>query len=745
MLILVPCAMNHPPIISISKLSNWVTKIKELSSNKRWLELLSLYNDLNKSGVQFTEPTLFHPILKACSATSLRHGKSLHASVIKLGVVESCTSIGNSIMDFYLKAGILDSTFSVFDSMKVRDCVSWNIMISGCIDHGDYDRGLSTFNEARAAGFETNVSTLVLVIQKVNILGALHEGQKMHGYIMKTDFLAVSSVQNALLGMYANMAVEFAQKLFDEMPDRDVIAWSVMISGYVRSDNARFGLGIFREMLSQFGKEVDGQTVVSALKACTNLKNYVTGRALHGFVVRKGFYGDLFVGNSFIDMYSKCNDPDAAFQAWNDMPLKNSVSWNSLLSGLVCNGKHSEAINLFMSMQKSEIEPDAVTLVNLLQLCKHFTDPLICKCIHTVILRKKHELNDIIINTLVDVYAKCNLICFAQRLFNSMKVRDTVSWSTMIAAFTHCGLPDEAIKVFNEMIQTQEKPNAVTVLNLIEACSCYSELKVPKSVHGIAIRLGLSTEITVGTAILDMYSSYGDIITSKKAFNQIIDKNVISFSAMIAACGMNGLPRDALCLLTEMEMHGIKPNSVTILSVLSACSHGGLINEGLSFFQKFIESQEVKPSLEHYSCLIDLLSRGRKLDLAMELIDQLAKGKNVGASAWGALLSGCRTSYNGNENIQEKVIKHVLEFEPNNSSGYMLASNVYAARGSWDAAARYRAMVKDKQVKVVAGYSMVHVNNACCKFIAGDKHRFLLKEILEELHKCMKMEKIQVN
>ncbi|KAI3714198.1 hypothetical protein L1987_72794 [Smallanthus sonchifolius] len=739
--------MNHPAIKSVSKLSNWVTQIKQSSINRRWQEVFSLYNHINKSGVQLTEPSLFHPILKACSAISFTHGESLHASVIKLGV-ESCTSIANSIMDFYSKSGLMESTFSVFHGMEIRDSVSWNILISGYIDYGDFDRGIYLFVQAGGLGFEPNVSTLVLVIQAIHNLGILHEGEKMHGYMIKTGFLSVSSVRNSLMLMYASMAMEFAQKVFDEMSDRDVIAWSVMISGYVRSGKSHVALAVFKEMISQFKTEVDGKTVVSALKACTSLKNRITGRTLHGFILRKGFHHDMFIGNSLIDMYSKCNNPDSAFQAWKDMPIRNIVSWNSLLSGLVCNGKHSEAINLFDSMQKSKIEPDAVTLVNLLQVCKHFANPLNCRCIHTVILRKNHELNELIINTLIDLYAECNLICFAEKVFNLMKIRDTVSWSTMIAAFTHCGLPDEAIKVFNKMMQTQKKPNAVTVLNLIEACSYYSEMKRPKSVHGIAIRLGLATETIVGTAILDMYSSYGDIVTSKKVFHQIINKNVISFSAMIAACGMNGLPRDAFCLLNEMETHGIKPNSITILSVLSACSHGGLINEGLSFFQKFIKSQEVKPSLEHYSCLVDLLSRGGKLDLAMELIDQLAKGKNVGVSAWGALLSGCRTSYNGNENIQEIVVKHVLESDPNNSSGYMLASNMYAARGLWDAAARFRAMVKDKQVKVVAGYSMVHIDNTCCKFIAGDRNQFLLKEIrdtVEELHKSMKMKKIQVN
>ncbi|XP_076884413.1 pentatricopeptide repeat-containing protein At2g17210-like [Bidens hawaiensis] len=650
-------------------------------------------------------------------------------------------------MDFYSKAGLIDSACNVFNNLNNKDSVSWNIMIPAFIQYAYFHNGILSFMRARAAAFQPNVSTLVIVIQAINKVGDLQQGCKLHGYMIKANFLTVPSLRNSLLGVYANMAIEYAHKLFDEMSERDVVAWSVMISAYVKGDQALVALRIFKEMLSQFNTELDAQTVVSALKACTDLKNDIIGRTLHGFVVRKGFLNDLFIGNSLIDMYSKCNNPGSAFQAWKDMPLNNIVSWNSLLSGLVCNGKYSEAINLFKSMQKSKTDPDAVTLVNLLQVCKHFADPSICKCIHTVIIRKNLESNHFIVNTLIDVYAKCNLICSAQKLFNSTKIRDTISWTTMIAAFTHCGFPNEAIKVFNNMMQTHEKPNAVTVLNLIEACSCYSELKRPKSVHGIAIRLGFATETIVGTAILDMYSSYGDIITSKKAFNQIMKQNVVSFSAMIAACGMNGLPREALRLLTEMEVHGLKPNSVTILSVLSACSHGGLINEGLSFFQKFINSQEVKPSLEHFSCLVDLLSRGGKLDLAMELVDQLADSQSVGASAWGALLNGCRTSHNSNEHINEKVVKRVIEYEPDNSSGYMLASNMYAARGSWDTAARFRAMVRDKRVKVVAGYSMIHVNNTSYKFIAGDNNQLLLKEIhdtIEELHKCMKLEKYKL-
>ncbi|KAK9052091.1 hypothetical protein SSX86_028719 [Deinandra increscens subsp. villosa] len=213
--------MNYPTIISVSKLSNWVTRIKYSSFNGKWQEVLSLHNDLNKSGVQLTQPSLFHLIIKACSATSSTHGKTLHASVIKLGV-DSCTSIGNSIMDFYSKVGLTDSAFSFFHGMKIRDSVSWNILISGHISHGDFHRGVSSFMQARATGFEPNVSTLVLVIQTVHKLGMLDEGQKLHGYMIKTGFLSISSVQNSVLYMYANLEMETSCNGNDDIREKVV-------------------------------------------------------------------------------------------------------------------------------------------------------------------------------------------------------------------------------------------------------------------------------------------------------------------------------------------------------------------------------------------------------------------------------------------------------------------------------------------------------------------------------------------
>ncbi|KAL5856259.1 hypothetical protein ACOSQ4_006061 [Xanthoceras sorbifolium] len=735
--------MRFPTGLVGSKLQSWSWRIKELSHSGKWQRVFSHFRETEQVGIQFTDPSVFPLILKACSNLSSVHGTSVHACLIKRGL-ESFTSIRNSIMDFYMKCRCLDSAVTMFDSMSSRDSVSWNILVHGHLNLGALEKGLCWFNEAKAAGFEPNTSILVLLIQSCRSLESYCEGLQVHGYIIRSGFWAIISVQNSLLSMYVDSDMECARRLFDEMCEKDVITWSAMIGGYVQCEEASSGLQLFREMVSNVGIEPDGLTVASVLKACTNLRDLRMGRNIHGLVISRGLDCDLFVGNSLINMYSKCEDTDSAVKIFKEIPQKNNVSWNSMLSGYVLNEKYPEAISLVDSMATEEIEVDGITLVNILQICKFFVLPMHCKSVHCLILRRAFESNELVLNSLVDAYAKCYLVEVAWKLFSGMKRRDVVSWSKMIAGFTHCGMPDEAISVFQDMNQAEEKPNAVTIIHLLEACSISAELSRSRWAHAIAVRGGLAGEVAVGTAIVDMYSKCGAIEASRKAFDQISQKSVVSWSAMVAAYGMNGLANEALALVDEMKLHGLKPNSVTALSVLSACSHGGLIQQGLSFFKSMVQDHRIEPELEHYTCIVDMLSRAGKLQTAMDLINKMPENLKASASAWGAILSACSRTH-GNRDVGSKAASRILELEPLNSAGYLLASTMYRADGSWVEAAKMRLLAKRRGVKVVAGYSLVHVNNKACKFVAGDKssHTQATNEIdivVKQLHGCMKID-----
>ncbi|OWM80502.1 pentatricopeptide repeat-containing protein At2g17210 [Punica granatum] len=724
----------------VANIPNRISWIKELSSGGKWFEVFSHYNELRRAGLQVTDPSAFSSIIKACSKLSSSHGESVQACVIKLGLA-SVSSVANSGLDFYVKCRDYRSAMTVFRSMENRDSISWNILVHGFLDMGDWGEGLRWFRNARAANFEPNISTLVLLIQACRRARFEHEALGVHGYIMKSGFQYVPSVQNSLLGMYAGIDMEGAKKLFDEMPERDAISWSVIIGGYVNSKEAEIALRIFQEMVSEANVRPDEVTIASVVKACANFGILMLGRAVHGFVTCNGLDADIFVENSLIDMYSKCKDVDSAVQVFWELSQKDLVSWNAMLSGLVLNEKYQEALLMFSSMAKGGVEFDEVTLVNILQICKSYAHRSWCKSIHGVVIRGGYEMNELLLNCLIDAYGKCGHVNIAQKLFSGLKRRDVVSWSALIAGFAHSGKPDEAIRVFDEMIWAAEKPNGVTMVNLLEACALSGELNRSKSAHGIAVRRGLADEVAVGSAILDMYSKSGAIECSRRVFDQMPHKNIVTWSAMIAGYGMNGLAREALALLAQLREQGMKPNAVTALSVLSACSHGGLVEEGISLFEWMVQEDGLIRSPEHYACIADMLSRAGSPGRAIDLIESMPPGIKPTASAWAAIMSACKSS--GNAEIGERAVPRVLELEPLCSTNYMLASGMFAAGGKRSEAAWVRRLVKERGVKVIAGYSLVYVENRACRFVAWDKtHPFAgeISRVVEQLHLSMRFE-----
>ncbi|KAK4420242.1 Pentatricopeptide repeat-containing protein [Sesamum alatum] len=370
-----------------TNLSNLYHKIKDLSANGRWEEVFSHYREIRRVGVQLIDHSIFPHTLKACSGLSCKLGKSVHASLLKQGF-ESFSSVGNSLMHFYAKSGELASTLGVFNCMRMKDSVSWNIILHAHLDEGSFEEAFDLFIQARAFGFEPNISTLVLTVQAYRRVGAFIDGEKFHGYLIQSGLWSLTSVQNSLLGMYTDISMEYAEKVFHEMYEKDVISWSVMISGYVHSYEPIFALEAFKQMVTEFRVEADEQTMVSVIKGCAHLGDIRMGKSIHGFVVLRGLNYDLFVMNTLIDFYCKYGDVDSAAIAFREIPHRNIISWNSLLSGFVHNEKLGESLTLFASMRKSGVDADEVTLVNLLQICKVLGDLRQCKLVHSRLTRR---------------------------------------------------------------------------------------------------------------------------------------------------------------------------------------------------------------------------------------------------------------------------------------------------------------------------------------------------------------------
>ncbi|PKA47811.1 Pentatricopeptide repeat-containing protein [Apostasia shenzhenica] len=489
--------------------------------------------------------------------------------------------------------------------------------------------------EARVCGFEPNLSTLVLVLQACWKLKASSEGKNLHGYMTKSGFSGDVSVQNSLLSFYVkSQDMESSQKLFDEMPERDVISWSSFISGFAQSGKAVTALTLFKKMSMENGIAIDGLALISVLQACSIFQDLNHGRSLHGHVQQT-----------------------------------NLVSWNSILSGLVENEKHIEAILLFESMKEERIEADAYTAVILLQASKKIGQEAYCRSIHSLAVRKLFEFNDFVLNSLLDSYVKCGLMDYALKLFDRMLSRDVISWSTMILGFGHCGDAGKAVAFFEKMrLQREAVPNSVTMLSLLEACCVGADLKLLKCVHCLTMANGLLNDLSVGTSLLDTYSKCGDLSSSKKVFEEMSEKSIIAWNALIGSFGMNGHAREAIAALQLMEKQNVKPNGVTMLSILSACSHGGLVKEGLLLFRRMIEDFSLEPSMEHYSCIVDMLARAGNLKGGLEVINRMVEeGVVASSAALGALLSACRKF--DDLDLGRSMGLRVLELEPERSAG----------------------------------------------------------------------------
>ncbi|KAJ3672320.1 hypothetical protein LUZ60_007041 [Juncus effusus] len=714
---------------------------QKLLTTSSYESLLLHYRHAKLTGLAVPSELLPSIFKSVSTVGSLELGTNLHADAIKTGL-DSFTSTSNSITSFYIKSNLLSSAVQLFYSSVSKNSVSWNGIIHGFMSHGEFFNGLRLFREARVSEvFKPNMSTLVLSIQAYWKLQEIEEGLKIHGFVLKKGYLGHLSVANSLITMYGKFYdIDSAQQVFDEIPERDFISWSALISAYAQSDEAINAIELFKDMIDEKFMEIDGLTVVNVLQACCNLKSIMHGKLIHGLVIFRGFETDIFVANSLIDVYSKCDDTKSAYKVFVFMPERKLVSWNCIFSGLVHADLCSEAFELFDSMIKERIERNEVTLVTLLQLCKKEENAMFCKSIHGLIVRKMLFSNLPLLNSLLDAYAKCNLMEFALRFFEQIGGGDVITWSTMVSGYASCGRPNEAIAFFKESQREFGNLNLVIMLGLLEACGTLSDLNLSKCAHGVSIKSGLHDDLAVGTTLVDMYGKCGDLNASNKVFDEMPERNVITYNAMIGAFGMNGSGKEALSIFEKMKDNNIEPNGAIVLTVLSACSHAGLLNQGLEFFKRLVRDFSFQPQLEHYSCIIDMLGRAGKLEEAMDFINKMPANVKAGASAWASLLSAC-INYNDLK-IGEGVAKRVIELEPSNSAGYLMALNIYAKCGLVDEMKRIRSSMREKRVKVLSGYSLIHVGNESHKFVSFDVSHPKCREIyamVEFIHLCMKL------
>eukprot|EP01018_Ginkgo_biloba_P018837 Gb_05554 [translate_table: standard] len=666
-----------------------------------------------KSQPRGDDTNAYISLLQAC--TEIKQLHQFHGRMLKFGFNEKIKLL-TKLVSMYAMLGSMDNARLLFDKACSPNVFLCSAMINGYIRNGFCQEALTLYRQMKLAGIHPDKFIFSSIIKACADLAALQEGMEIHDDISRTGFVMDIFVENSLIAMYAKCrCIEIAREVFDKMSKRDVVSWNAIISGYVQNGLAKEALTLFSEMQPQ-GIKPDLATMGSVLSACGYLSALQQGKQIHGFMVRNGSYSDIVVGNSLVAMYGKCRSINVARQVFDKMSKRDVVSWTAMISGYVQNGLTNEALTLFHQMQLQAIKPNSIAIVSILPAFAHSARQQ-GKCIHGYIFRRGFDSDVVVGTSLIDMYAECGSIEIARRIFDNMSDRNVVSWSAMIAGYAHNGDANEALTLLNKMQLHDIKPDLVAIVSVLPACAHLSALQQGKGVHGYTIRSGLETNVVVGNALVDMYAKCGSIDLARKWFDKMCERNVVSWSTMIAGYGMHGQGKDALALFSLMQHKGMKPDEISFISVLSACSHAGLVYEGWQCFNSMRRDYCITPQVEHYACMVDLLGRSGLLDEAHDFIKKMPIKPN--GVVWTTLLGAC--GIHSNIELGELVAEHLFELEPENAACYVVLSNIYAEAGRWDDVVKVRIMMKDRGLKKRPGCSLIEVNNRVHSFVVGDR------------------------
>ncbi|KAG9447333.1 hypothetical protein H6P81_013461 [Aristolochia fimbriata] len=411
-----------------------------------------------------------------------------------------------------------------------------------------------------------------------------------------------------LLTQYASLgSLSYAYAVFSGAQTSDVFLWNVMIRAFAENGQCEQALELYRRMF-ELDVTPDNFTFNFVLKASASLQDIEQGKRIHADAKVFGCELDVFVGNSLISMYGKCGLPDVSRQVFDKMFDKNVVSWSSMIGAYAQNCCFDDGLSLFRRMLEERVSPNRVTVLNLVPCISERND---ADELQRVIMEHGLQSDIRVQNAVVGMYARCGKIDIAQEIFRRIKDKDLVTWSSMIEALVQADLPMEALDLFKEMKSNNLHPDYVSILSVIGACSKLASLMQARVLHGVAVQRSFQQELIVQTALVDLYVKCGSLEYARMVFDQMQDKNLISWSTIISGYGMHGRGKEALELFNQMK-NSMKPDHIIFVSVLSACSHAGLIEEGWNCFNSMLTDFGVTPRTEHYACFVDLLGRAGK-------------------------------------------------------------------------------------------------------------------------------------
>ncbi|KAL8217867.1 hypothetical protein R6Q57_021240 [Mikania cordata] len=691
--------------------------------------------------------------MKSCVGGTWKHQrwkrqpKHLYATLNKL-VTNSpgnydITSTNMAITD-HSRTGQLAIARKLFDEMPQRTVVSWNTMISSYTKWERYPEALNLLSSMHSNGVKLNEATFCSGLRACARLPSCYAGRQLHGLVYRCGFEDFQFVGSALLYFYACCyeiqearrvfddrslerdgllwslmlvcyvrcdLLDDALDVFDKMPARDVVAWTAVISGFSKTDaGLEKALGFFCLMRRRGETEPNEFTFDCVIRSCGRLAALLRGMAVHGLVIKYGYEFEHSVSGALIEFYCGCKVIDDGKRAYYGISNPGISDSNSLIEGLIEMGKIEEAELVFNSIVIKDSSTYNI-MIKGYSLVNRYEDSI-------EFFLKMPQKTLASFNTMISVHSRNGDLNKALELFEVTKEeRNTVTWNSMISGYIHNNQHENALNLYKTMHRLSINKSRSTFSSLFHTCSCLGSLQMGQSLHAQLAKTPLTSNVYVGTSLVDMYSKCGSVTDAQLSFISIVNPNVAAYTALINAYAHHGMCSEAISILENMVNNGVKPNRITFVGVLSACAHAGWVNDGLKYIHLMKEKYNITPTIEHFTYAVDLLGQSGRIQEAEELITKMPFEPD--GVLLGALLKSCWLWFD--LEVGQRVALKMVNMDHKLISAYVIMSNIYSGTARWKEKMEIRNILTNLEVKKDPGCSWIEVNNGVSVFSVEDR------------------------
>eukprot|EP00250_Pteridium_aquilinum_P015691 c22700_g8_i1 orf=586-2457(+) len=512
----------------------------------------------------------------------------LHTCIVQCGL-EAHEALGNYLVPLFVDCGNMPVAQQIFHRLVIRNEYSWASLIQGYVDFGKMQSAFDLFQKMQEDNASPSLHTYVSLLKACARLKSLTKGQEIHAEVAKEELENDPFVSNVLVDLYAKCgSFDEAQDVFEMLPVQNVLSWTAIISGYAEHGMSEAALRCWEKM-QQKGILPDTVTFICVLKACAGMRVSHKGQEVHSMVAEEGLENNVFVGNALVGLYAKCGLLLDAQEVFDNLSVHDVVSWTELIIGYSEYGSCEIALSCLEKMQATGVLADAVAYASCIKACGSLGAVEKGQELHAEVIKHGLESQPSIGCSLVDMYAKCNLILDAQKVFDKLPAQSKFSWTALISGYVEHGLHKEALTRLQQMRIEGVCPDAVTLACGIRAASSLRSPEVGQELHGEVIQEGFEGDPFIGSSLVGFYAQCGLLIEAREVFNELSARDVVAWNALMAGYAEHGLGEDALKLLDEMQHEAISFDALTYVSSLKACSIVGAIAKGLELHSSIVK------------------------------------------------------------------------------------------------------------------------------------------------------------